>query len=115
MAIDWANWTLTPEGGGAPAVANAAKRKPVPGSRRRSDATTSPGPTALGAMLRDRGVVTDEQLSIAIARQKTTGRRLGQVFVELEFVTPEAVLEALSQQLGVRTVRVNAHTCNLRP
>jgi len=110
MAIDWANWTLTPEGGGAPAVANAAKRKPVPGSRRRSDATTSPGPTALGAMLRDRGVVTDEQLSIAIARQKTTGRRLGQVLVELEFVTPDAVLEALSQQMGVRTVRVNAHT-----
>ncbi|MCA1652436.1 MAG: GspE/PulE family protein, partial [Acidobacteria bacterium] len=32
--------------------------------------------------------------------------------VELGFVTPDAVLEALSQQLGVATVRVNAHTVN---
>jgi hypothetical protein len=110
MAIDWANWTLTQDGAGAPASAIAAKRKPGAGSRRRSDVSPSPGPTALGAMLRDRGLVTDDQLSTAIARQKTTGRRLGQILVELEFVTPEAVLEALSQQLGVRTVRVNAHT-----
>jgi type IV pilus assembly protein PilB len=70
------------------------------------------GPTALGALLRDRGLLTEEQLEAAIARQRKTGRRLGHVLVELGFVTPEAVLEALSQQLGVATSRINAHTVN---
>jgi type IV pilus assembly protein PilB len=66
--------------------------------------------TALGALLRDRGLLTEDQLAMGIARQKKTGRRLGHILVELGFVTPEAVLEALSQQLGVPTTRVNAHT-----
>ena len=70
------------------------------------------GPTALGALLRDRGLLTEEQLDTAIARQRKTGRRLGHILVELGFVTPEAVLEALSQQSGVSTVRINAHTVN---
>jgi type IV pilus assembly protein PilB len=68
------------------------------------------GPKALGVLLRDRGLLTDFQLESAIARQRKTGRRLGHVLVELGFVTPEAVLEALSQQLGVTTARVNAYT-----
>ena len=77
---------------------------------RPAGARPEPGPKALGAMLRDRGVLTDEQLSTAIARQKKTERRLGQVLLELGFVTPEVVLEVLSQQLGVPTARVNANT-----
>jgi type IV pilus assembly protein PilB len=79
-------------------------------ARRNGDTRPQPGPTALGALLRDRGLLTDEQLSAAIARQKKSERRLGQILVELGFVTPEAVLEALSQQLGVPTARINAHT-----
>ena len=52
------------------------------------------------------------QLQAAIARQQQTGRRLGHVLVELGFVTAEAVLEALSLQMGVPTVRINAFTVN---
>src|SRR5262245_39905464 len=70
------------------------------------------GPKALGALLRDRGLLTEEQLEAGIARQQQTGRRLGNVLVELGFVTVEAVLEALSQQIGVPTVRINAFTVN---
>jgi type IV pilus assembly protein PilB len=108
MAIDWANWIRTSDAvaGGMTVVAP----KLVMRNRRNGDVRPQPGPTALGAMLRDRGLLTDEQLSTAIARQRKSGRRLGQVLVELGFVTPEAVLEALSQQLGVPTTRVNAHT-----
>ena len=108
MAIDWANWTRTLESPAA--AAPTAKAKPPARTRRAADHRPQPGPTALGGMLRDRGLVTDDQLSAAVARQKKTGRRFGQILVELGFVTPEAVLEALSQQLGVPTVRVNAHT-----
>ena len=61
-------------------------------------------------MLVARGVLTHEQLTTAIARQKKTERRLGQILLELGFATPEILLEVLSQQLDVPTVRVNAHT-----
>jgi len=70
------------------------------------------GPKALGALLRDRGLLTEPQLEAGIARQQQTGRRLGHVLVELGFVTAEAVLEALSLQIGVATVRINAFTVN---
>jgi type IV pilus assembly protein PilB len=70
------------------------------------------GPKALGALLRDRGLLTEAQLEAGIARQQQTGRRLGHVLVELGFVTAEAVLEALSLQIGVPTVRINAFTVN---
>ena len=51
------------------------------------------GPKALGAMLCERGLLTEMQLQSAILRQQQTGRRLGHVLVELGFVTAEAVLE----------------------
>src|SRR4051812_26167131 len=76
------------------------------------DGSAVDGPKALGAMLRDRGLLTETQLEAAIARQRQTGRRLGHVLVELEYVTAEAVLEALSLQLGMPTVRINAFTVN---
>jgi type IV pilus assembly protein PilB len=71
------------------------------------------GPKALGALLRDRGLLSEAQLEAAIARQQQTGRRLGHVLVELGLVTPEGVLEALSLQLGMPTVRINAFTVNV--
>jgi type IV pilus assembly protein PilB len=70
------------------------------------------GPKSLGALLRDRGLLTEAQLEAGIARQQQTGRRLGHVLVELGFVTAEAVLEVLSIQIGVPTVRINAYTVN---
>jgi hypothetical protein len=88
--------------------ASAAARplSPAAGGRRNG----IPSAKSLGGLLRERGLLTDDQLEAAIARQRKTGRRLGHVLVELGFVTPEAVLEALSQQLGVKTARVNGYT-----
>src|SRR4029079_5672322 len=70
------------------------------------------GAKALGPLLRGRGRLTEAQLEAGIARQQQTGRRLGHVLVELGFVTPERVLEPLSLQIDVATVRINAFTVN---
>ena len=78
----------------------------------REAARTHDGPKALGALLHERGLLTEAQLDSAIARQRQTGHRLGHVLVDLGFVTAEAVLEALSLQIGVPTVRINAFTVN---
>ena len=71
-----------------------------------------PATPSLGAMLLERKLITSDQLRQAMERQKRTRRRLGRVLVELGFATPEAVLEALSAQLGVPSTRVNSYTVN---
>ena len=67
---------------------------------------------ALGALLVERGLITESQLDAAIQEQKTTGRRLGQVLIDRCVITAETLLEALSAQMGVPTARVNAYTVN---
>ena len=89
-----------------PPVWPRPKAAQVPG------ATVPRGHTALGSLLVERGLITERQLEVAIHEQKTTGRRLGQVLVEHGVVTPDALLEVLSAQLGVPTTRVNAYTVN---
>src|SRR4051812_43814746 len=68
------------------------------------------GHTALGGLLVERGLITEAQLESAINEHKVSGRRLGRVLVDGGVLTPEALLEVLSDQLGVPTTRVNAHT-----
>lgn len=88
-----------------PTVGAAEEAKPrTPGTPR--------GHMALGGLLIDRGLITLPQLEVAINEQKATGRRLGRVLVDRGVLTPEALLDVLSEQLGVRTARINAYTVN---
>ncbi|HVD93763.1 MAG TPA: ATPase, T2SS/T4P/T4SS family, partial [Vicinamibacterales bacterium] len=48
--------------------------------------------------------------TIALEQQRSSGRRLGQVLIDLGFTTPDAVLGALSVQLGVAATRLNGFT-----
>ena len=70
------------------------------------------GHMALGGLLVQRGLITEEQLEIAVTDQKRTGLRLGRVLVERGWLTSEVLLEVLSEQLGVPVARVNAYTVN---
>ena len=65
---------------------------------------------ALGEVLLARNLITPEQLALAIAQQRTSSRRLGQVLVDLGFATADEVLGALSVQLGVPATRLNGFT-----
>jgi type IV pilus assembly protein PilB len=65
---------------------------------------------ALGAILRARELITDEQLNAAIEQQKKTSRRLGQVLIDMGATTQDAVLGALGIQLGMPGIRINAYT-----
>ena len=64
----------------------------------------------LGAILLRGSFITPEQLDAAIGEQKRTNQRLGNVLVGLGFTTPDAVLAALSVQLGIPSVRLNGYT-----
>src|SRR5207237_3873217 len=64
---------------------------------------------ALGEVLLDRGVITAEQLQIAIDHQRTSDRRIGHVLIDLGFTNAAAVLGGLSLQLGVPSTRLNGY------
>ncbi|MBI2945320.1 MAG: Flp pilus assembly complex ATPase component TadA, partial [Candidatus Wallbacteria bacterium] len=55
----------------------------------------------LGEVLIANGLITQEQLKEAIARQKQTGKRLGSILVEMRVVTERDITEVLSKQLNV--------------
>ena len=61
----------------------------------------------LGEMLVDVGVITEEQLSKALAMQKGSGKRLGTVLVDEHFITETQLIETLRMQLGIDFIDLN--------
>ena len=53
----------------------------------------------LGELLVETGLLTRAKLEEALNSQKGTGRRLGQVLVELEFISEDEMAFALAMQL----------------
>ncbi|MDR3559851.1 MAG: type II secretion system ATPase GspE [Negativicutes bacterium] len=64
----------------------------------------------LGALLREAGLLTQEQLDKALSVQKNTGERLGKTLINLGYVTEESMIEALEFQLGIPHVDLNSMT-----
>lgn len=55
----------------------------------------------LGELLVDKGLVTKEELDLALAEQSESGRLLGSILVERGFVSGPALAVALAEQYGV--------------
>ncbi|MBS3936039.1 MAG: type II/IV secretion system protein [Sulfuritalea sp.] len=58
----------------------------------------------LGDLLVQQNVITDEQLKLALAEQKKSGRKLGRVLVEAGYATEDGIARALARQLGAEFV-----------
>ena len=54
----------------------------------------------VGELLIEKGIITSEQLAIAINHQKTKGGLMGEVLVELKFATEKDIAQALTSQYG---------------
>lgn len=69
----------------------------------------------IGEILEDKGYVTKEQMSQALAYQKEhREKRVGQILMELGFVTESQVLEALASRLNLEIVEVSRMTVDLQ-
>ncbi len=55
----------------------------------------------LGELLVTAAEITPEQLELALAEQKRSGRKLGATLIDLGMITEERLLNALSKQLGL--------------
>ena len=56
------------------------------------------------------GLLTEEQLKIALDEQKRTGRKLGRVFVESGYVTEAGISQALARQLRIPFIELKSFT-----
>lgn len=74
----------------------------------------------LGELLLARGILTDQQLQEACAKQKATGHKLGKTLLELNFITEKQLLPLLAEQLGIVHIELddtllNPKLANLLP
>jgi len=61
----------------------------------------------LGKILRERGILSEDQLRIALLEQKRNGEPLGRTLVRLGFVSEATLREALSENLGHSDIDVS--------
>ncbi len=63
-----------------------------------------PRPRRIGDLLVDKGLLTRDQLQVALTEQKKRGLKLGQVVVALGFVTEAIMRDVLGEALGQESV-----------
>lgn len=62
----------------------------------------------LGEILIDKGMITEDQLTIALLEQKAIGKRIGAVLIQLGFVTDSIIRDALSENTGYESVDLSS-------
>lgn len=63
-----------------------------------------PTPRLLGRTLIDKGIISEDQLRIALLDQSKSKVRLGQILVQFGFVSEATLRDALSENLGKRSI-----------
>ena len=61
----------------------------------------------LGDLLVGEGIISDEQLGLALKEQRSSGRKLGATLIHLGFITEEQLLNFLSQQLEIPFLNIS--------
>ncbi|MBI3039140.1 Flp pilus assembly complex ATPase component TadA [bacterium] len=61
----------------------------------------------LGDALIDSGLITKEQLSTALGKQKELGKRLGKVLIELGMCAEEQIVHCLASQMGIPEIHLD--------
>lgn len=66
----------------------------------------------LGDLLIEAGLLKQEQLEKALAKQKKTGERLGKILMDLNYVSEKSMIEVLEFQLGIPHVDLSNRVLN---
>lgn len=61
------------------------------------------GPIALGQLIVRRGLLTEEQLELAVAEHLASGRRLGEILIERGYLDERELASVLDEQLASLT------------
>jgi len=63
----------------------------------------------LGERLVDRGLLTEDQLELALQEQKKGGEPLGEILQRLDYVSEGAISSVLAEQAGVEKVEIDSY------
>jgi type II secretory ATPase GspE/PulE/Tfp pilus assembly ATPase PilB-like protein len=55
----------------------------------------------IGEVLKEKGLITEDRIQLALAHQKVTGTLLGETFVKLGFVSSSEIARALAEKSGI--------------
>ncbi|MDO8207085.1 MAG: GspE/PulE family protein [Gallionella sp.] len=66
----------------------------------------------IGEVLIERGQINDDQLHIALQRQKTDNKPLGEELLDLHFITEDAMREAVSEAAGYKSIALSGLVTN---
>ncbi|QKJ66020.1 Flp pilus assembly complex ATPase component TadA [Deefgea piscis] len=66
----------------------------------------------LGEQLIDKGLISDDQLRIALLEQRQSGLLLGKILVDLGFLSDHVLREALSENLGQVSIDLSRVICD---
>ncbi len=64
----------------------------------------------LGEALKEKGLLTEDRLQLALAHQKVTGDLIGETFVKLGFVSSSEIAKTLAEQAGIPFLDLSEHT-----
>lgn len=68
----------------------------------------------LGDLLIEQGLLTQEQLKLSLDQQKATGRKLGRIFVECNYVSEAQIAQALARQLKINYIDLKSFSPDLK-
>ena len=71
-----------------------------------------PEKVRLGEILVQQKLLSEEQLGLALAEQKRSGRKLGRVFIDSGYVTEEQIAGALARQLNIPYINLKFYNIN---
>ena len=66
----------------------------------------------LGALLIENGLITDDQLQLALSEQKKLGRKIGATMVELGMIDEDSLLEFMAEQLDIPLIDLSNYNYN---
>ena len=64
----------------------------------------------IGDLLVEAGAITEEELQEALAYQKENGGRIGNVIMELGFISQELLITVLTTQMGIDYIELGKRT-----
>lgn len=66
----------------------------------------------IGDLLIENKLISEQQLETALAEQKKTRRKLGKTLIDLGYIEESALLNLLSEQLGITHISLNQYPIN---
>ncbi len=68
----------------------------------------------IGQLLKELGFITEEQVQVALEVQKHVKKSIGEIFIELSFVSPQELAQAIARQSGREFIDLSLHTPSLK-